>query len=245
MDYLELHPDPSINLSSGVGVGGLRGRTIRRLTASGKEESCPPKWAVKRVPDSTDRRWVDPVIVRTPEGSRKTSTPSCWGWGEHPGRSGSAVRRLWQWLLTPESAWAGHRFRSRIPNAPTAWMLLTSARMERGLGFCQTRVTGRNGGQGSFMGQPFQTSATRARWRVFYRDPSGGFISAWQASRDGRGFVFAPAPARFDWGEVQIARGVEKPCCPFYGEGLSAGKVKTFQKRTSRFQGARYHEFHA
>ena len=100
------------------------------------------------------------------------------------------------------------------PNAPTAWSLYIGTDDADALA---RRVT-ENGG--SVVMAPFDVG-DQGRMAVF-QDPSGAFISAWQAIGM-RGFV-SHQPGAFDWGELN-ARGVEN-VLPFY-EKVFGWQVRT------------------
>lgn len=113
------------------------------------------------------------------------------------------------------------------PNAPTAWSLYIGTDDAAALA---QRVTD-NGGK--VVMAPFDVG-DQGKMAVF-QDPSGAFISAWQASGM-RGFV-SHQPGAFDWGELN-ARNVDT-VLPFYE------KVFGWQERTMQGDPSRppYHEF--
>lgn len=113
------------------------------------------------------------------------------------------------------------------PNAPTAWNLYIGTDDAAALA---QRITD-NGGK--VVMAPFDVG-DQGKMAVF-QDPSGAFISAWQASGM-RGFV-SHQPGAFDWGELN-ARGVENSL-PFY-EKVFGWQVRTQQADPSR---PPYHEF--
>ena len=107
------------------------------------------------------------------------------------------------------------------PNAPSAWSLYIGTDDADVLA---KRVTD-NGGK--VVMAPFAVG-DQGRMAVF-QDPSGGFISAWQASGM-RGFVSHQFGA-FDWGELN-ARNVQS-VLPFY-EKTFGWQVRTMQSDPSR-----------
>jgi predicted enzyme related to lactoylglutathione lyase len=107
------------------------------------------------------------------------------------------------------------------PNAPTAWNLYIGADDVAALA---QKVTD-NGG--TVVMAPFDVG-DQGKMAVF-RDPSGAFLSAWQATAM-RGFV-AHQLGAFDWGELN-ARGVEN-ALPFY-EKVFGWQVKSMQSDPSR-----------
>jgi len=114
------------------------------------------------------------------------------------------------------------------PNAPTAWSLYIGTDDAQALA---QRVTDAGG---KVVVAPFDVG-DQGKMAVF-QDPSGAFISAWQASGM-RGFV-AHQPGAFDWGELN-ARGVEN-ILPFY-EKVFGWQVK---ESTDTPEGQPpYHEF--
>ena len=115
------------------------------------------------------------------------------------------------------------------PNAPTAWMLYIGTDDAEALA---KRITD-NGGK--VVAAPFDVG-DQGRMAVF-QDPSGAFISAWQASGM-RGFVSHQIGA-FDWGELN-ARGVEN-VLPFY-EKVFGWQVRTSPTSPDQTQPP-YHEF--
>ena len=107
------------------------------------------------------------------------------------------------------------------PSAPTAWSLYIGTDDAAALA---QRVTD-NGGK--VVMAPFDVG-DQGKMAVF-QDPSGAFISAWQASGM-RGFV-SHQPGAFDWGELN-ARGVEN-VLPFY-EKVFGWQVRSMQSDPSR-----------
>ncbi len=107
------------------------------------------------------------------------------------------------------------------PNAPSAWSLYIGTDDADALA---QRVTD-NGGKVAVA--PFAVG-DQGRMAVF-QDPSGGFISAWQATGM-RGFVSHQFGA-FDWGELN-ARNVAA-VLPFY-EKVFGWQVRTMQSDPSR-----------
>jgi predicted enzyme related to lactoylglutathione lyase len=113
------------------------------------------------------------------------------------------------------------------PNQPTAWQLYLGT-VDADAVAQRVEAAG-----GTVVTKSFEVG-DQGRMAVF-RDPSGAFISVWQALQM-RGFV-SHQPGAFDWGELN-ARGVEK-ALPFYKH------VFGWDVRTSTGDPAEppYHEF--
>jgi predicted enzyme related to lactoylglutathione lyase len=169
--------------------------------------------------------WVD-LASSDPEGSRGFYA-RLFGWdiqvSEDPQYGGYAIA---------EDAGVGVAGigPKQDPNAPTAWSLYIGTDDANALA---QRVAD-NGGK--VVMAPFDVG-DQGRMAVF-QDPSGGFISTWQASGM-RGFV-AHQPGAFDWGELN-ARGVEN-VLPFY-EKVFGWQVKTGPMDPDNPSSPPYHEF--
>jgi predicted enzyme related to lactoylglutathione lyase len=166
--------------------------------------------------------WVD-LSSSDPEGSRNFYS-QLLGWdiqvSEDPQYGGYA-------MATDAGVGVAGIGPKQDPNAPTAWSLYIGTDDAEWLA---QRVT-ENGGK--VVAAPFDVG-DQGKMAVF-QDPSGGYISAWQASGM-RGFV-SHQPGAFDWGEVN-ARGVEA-LLPFY-EKVFGWQVKTSEPTAGQ---APYHEF--